>query len=190
MYTPEDYYGTNTSTSATFPWGNHTSCAIRITVCDTSFLVLGDVENTLCAQMATNYKDALKSDIMQTTHHGVNGGELSFYQYVDPQTVLWTIDEFRFENDARCLGVTAGTEATDTASFGKYIPVGGDKENSSYNFNYWLRNNGSRTHIPVSTTRDTRIFCMDPDDLVIVLPSMPLTNVGTNPSTGWSNMKY
>ena len=176
-YTPEDYYGTNTTTTETFPWGNHTSSTIRITLGETSFLVLGDSEKTLCQQMATNYKSANKSDILQVSHHGANGGDKTLYQYVNPGTVFWPMDEFRYENDARCLGLNGETK-TDDASFAEYQAVkktlGMTFPNTSYDFNYWIRNNGDRKHYAVSATEHTRIFCSFPNDFVIVTPSMPL----------------
>ncbi len=180
FYTPEDYYGTNTTTTETFPWGNHTCNTVRITLGDTTFLVLGDTEKTLCAQMATNYGSAVQSDIMQATHHGANGGELTFYQYVDPKIVFWPMDEYRFENDGRCLGIyrTQDEEGAYTVKVNEAVW-------ESYRFNYWLRTedptwnrsdgtSGTRKHYAVSTTQMTRIYCSYPTDFTIQTTFMPL----------------
>ncbi len=94
VYTPEDYatnpqLGALTNGIIQFPWGNHSCAIFRLTVNTTTFLVLGDAEKTLCKWMADNYKTEMKSDILSLSHHGLNGGELSFYQYIDPDICFW-----------------------------------------------------------------------------------------------------
>jgi hypothetical protein len=104
IYTPEDYgtdpdLGAQTDGTIEFPWGNHACSVFRLTVKDTVLLVLGDAEYTLCKWMADNYKTALKSDILSLSHHGLNGGELSCYKYIDPDVCFWPIDTARMETD-------------------------------------------------------------------------------------------
>ncbi len=90
LFTHEDYYPNE------FSWGNHTSAAFRITVREKSFVVLGDAEVGLCNQMATIYGNALKSDILQPSHHGLNGGTQALYELIRPTYCLWPIDATRF----------------------------------------------------------------------------------------------
>lgn len=171
FHTPEDYYGTSSASgsyaqNATFPWGNQTSCAFRITLGDTSLMVLGDCEADICLSMANRYKEALESDILQTTHHGYNGANFKFYEYVDPKICLWPTSQCKFETDERCLGSSA---ASSTAT-------------SSYLYaNWWLRNtewtradgtHGTRTHYAVQADADSRILCPYTGKTVIVLPEL------------------
>lgn len=104
VYTPEDYgttesLGAQTNGTITFPWGNHACSVFRLTVNKTTFLVLGDAEATLCQWMSKNYGAAMKSDVLSLSHHGLNGGELSFYKYIDPDICFWPIDQARMVTD-------------------------------------------------------------------------------------------
>ena len=101
LYTPDDF------APAAYPWGNHTSCAFRFTLGGKTFLVLGDCEKGLCQFMADVYGETMKSDILQLSHHGVNGACLELYQAVDPDVCFWPIDEFRFFNHAQIRGEKA-----------------------------------------------------------------------------------
>ena len=101
LYTADDF------APKAFPWGNHTSCAFRLTLGGKTFLVLGDCEKALCQFMADVYGAALKSDVLQLSHHGVNGACLDLYQAVDPDFCFWPIDEFRFFNHAQIRGEKA-----------------------------------------------------------------------------------
>lgn len=114
-----------------FPWINHTSSAWTIKMDDTKMLVLGDCEQTVCEWMAEVYKQNLKADILQVTHHGLNGGSIPMYEYVDPDICLWAIDNQRFLYEPMCLGTKSGFE-----------------------YNAWLRNTSikERTHYAASYT--------------------------------------
>ena len=70
-------------------------------------MVLGDCEKKLCQFMADVYGAALKSDILQVSHHGVNGACIDLYQAVDPDICFWPIDEFRFFNHVQIRGEKA-----------------------------------------------------------------------------------
>lgn len=162
FYTPEDYYGTYAE--ATFPWGNQTSSAFRITLNGTSLMVLGDCEADICEQMANRYKDALESDVLQTSHHGYNGANAPFYQYIDPKICLWPTNQLRFDNDERCIGSSTAS-STSQSSF-MYA-------------NWWLRNtewtradgtHGSRTHYVTQTDKDWKILCPYDGKITIVTP--------------------
>lgn len=206
FYTPEDFYGiydnyTMNGYSKGYCWfanGNETSIMFRITVGGTSFMVTGDSEDEICTQVGTRYRDTLESDILQTPHHGGNGPELGFYEYVDPKIVLWSIDEFRFENNAICNGYRAleankiaegylytYTSSTTKATKG-YGP--GNSNGENYYANWWLKTSnwtrsdgtsGARDIYAVSSTNHTKIECSIPAgfkwyDPVIETPLIPL----------------
>ena len=111
--------------------------------------------------MAEVYGNYLQSDVVQVTHHGVNGATLALYQVVDPQICLWPIDEYRFTNDGRCLGLTA-TSNDNGYSYTVYSNPNNKTKWEKYNFNYWLRtedpiwnrgaDSGERVHYHNSTT--------------------------------------
>ncbi len=130
IYTHEDFYPNE------LPWGNHTSSAFRVTLGETTFMVLGDCEASLCQQMADTYGEELKSDILQLSHHGFNGACIDLYQYIDPAICFWACDDYRFWTDGRCLGTQGG-----------------------YYFNYWLRNDSVRQREHYTANVTTTIYC-------------------------------
>ena len=133
LYTYEDF------PSEEFPYVNHTSSAWRmIFSTGKSFLVPGDCEKSLCAQMAEKYGEGLKCDVFHTTHHGFNGGELDFYRYAAPSVCFWTVDRERFENDTRCLGT----------------------KSENYPFNLWIRENCPH-HYPSDETVTVNMETLD-----------------------------
>jgi len=189
FYTPEDFYGiydqyTFDGYEKGYCWfanGNETSIMFRITLGDTTFMVTGDSEDENCTQVGTRYQNALESDILQTPHHGGNGPELGYYEYVDPKIVLWSNDEFRYENNAICNGYKAldankvadGYLYTYTSSTAKaekgYGPGNTNGENHYANgwlkTSEWTRGNesGARDIYAVSATEHTKIECSIPD---------------------------
>ena len=60
-----------------------------------SFLVLGDSEQENCNFMAAVYSEALDCDMVQASHHGLNGGTSALYQKITPSIVFWPIDSSR-----------------------------------------------------------------------------------------------
>ena len=134
LYTHEDYY------PSSFATGNHTSCAFRVIMKnasgeDTVFTVLGDAEAPLCKEIAEIYGAELKSDILQLSHHGFNGGCLELYKYIDPDICFWACDPYRFETDKRCLGTRTG-----------------------YDFNAWIRDDTVNAE---TGTRPREHYCSD-----------------------------
>lgn len=129
--TQEDY----ACTGKTLTDDNELSLTLRITLGNTTFLVMGDTYPTNGDFMAKAYGDAMESDILQLAHHGFNGGVLDMYKYVDPKICFWACDQYRFEKDSRNTGAANG-----------------------YYFNAWLRNNpwtrdgssGTRQHYTAS----------------------------------------
>ncbi len=110
---------------------NETSSAWRMTIEDKTMLILGDCLERSNKWMADVYGSELKSDILQVTHHGFNGGCVEIYECVDPEICFWPIDQYRFDNDERILG----TLSTQT-------------------FNAWLRDDSvkERIHYAASDT--------------------------------------
>ncbi len=199
FFTPEDFYGIYDQVTfngyskgqMAFENGNETSLMYRITVGDTKFMVTGDSEIENCTLAGTRYQNALESDILQTPHHGLNGPELGFYEYVDPKIVLWSIDEHRMAVDARCLGYKNGSTGLGsgylyycgTTKYSKGYGPNALLTNSSYYANGWLQTSswtrsdgtsGKRTLYGVSATKHTQIFCSYPNDFVIETTPMPL----------------
>ena len=121
-----------------FSWINHTSSSWVMNFEGKTMMVLGDTEATLCKWIAAAYKETLKCDILQVTHHGLNGGDTLMYSYVDPDICLWAIDQTRFETSDMCLGTKYGFE-----------------------FNAWIRNDKIkvRKHYAASTT--TKLYIKD-----------------------------
>ena len=104
VFTHEEQYPVD------MPWVNHTSLAFRLITDEKTVLILGDCEKTLCQQMADIYGEELKSDILQLTHHGVNGGCVDLYRNVDPEICFWAISQEKYEHDPRCTGELKGHE--------------------------------------------------------------------------------
>lgn len=117
-----------------FEWINHTSSSLTMTINNHKIMVLGDTEKTECEYMEKLYGETLKSEIMQATHHGLNGASLIFYQLVDPDIVFWPIDDERYQNNAMCLGTQSGFE-----------------------FNYWLRNQTIKKRAHYAATNTNKI---------------------------------
>ena len=109
LYTQEDHWPTAFNTA------NDTSAVWKMKFKGGDFLVLGDSEKSPCRQITKIYGDYLESDILQLSHHGLNGATEEIYEAIDPKICFWSIDEERFSTDPRCLGDQAGFE------FNKYI---------------------------------------------------------------------
>ena len=129
LNTPEDYFPSH------FKWGNHTSSAFRFYFKDKTFIALGDCEKDICQRMADNFDSALKCDILQVSHHGVNGACVSLYKVIDPDVCLWPMDAYRFAVDERTNGTRRG-----------------------YEFNSWLRNDEIRKRTHYHNSEDVEIF--------------------------------
>lgn len=110
LYTPEDLAttpsthlgGLQTDGSVKFGSGNHTCAAYRLVINDaTSVMILGDSETDLCKWMYEVYGTAMKSDILQVTHHGFNGGYLPYYQAINPDVCFWACSPEQFESGSK-----------------------------------------------------------------------------------------
>lgn len=110
---------------------NETCAAWRMTIEGKTMLVLGDCLERSSQWMANVYGQELKSDILQVTHHGYNGGLVELYQWADPDICLWPVDQNRFDSDERLLGTL-----------------------ENYSYNAWLRDASikERTHYTAGRT--------------------------------------
>lgn len=138
LFTAEDFKCTGN------PLGdfNNLSAVFRITIGNTVFMVLGDTYPISQAIMRDAYRDNLKCDILQISHHGFDGSGTArgWYESMDPKICFWACDEFRFRKDKRNLG-----NATEGHLFFSH---------------YWLRNTpwvrgeavGERQHYTASYT--------------------------------------
>ncbi len=129
LHTHEDYF------PKSYAWGNHTSSAFRFKFKGKSFMVLGDCESDICHQMFYKYGSYLKSDILQPTHHGANGGSTDLNRAIDPDICLWPIDAWRFHTDGRMLGFQRG-----------------------YEYNWVLRNDEFRPRTHYHNSEDAEIY--------------------------------
>ena len=99
LFTPEDFYPNP------MPWMNHTCGTWRFTLEGTRIMIPGDAEVGLCGQMVAVFGDYLKSDVLQTNHHGSNGATLEFYRHIDPTVCFWTCQQYHLDHDSRHLGL-------------------------------------------------------------------------------------
>lgn len=108
---------------------NHACAAYRVTVGDTTAILLGDTEVPSCKVMVKYYGDALKSDILQAAHHGLNGATLEIYQAIDPDIVIWPCSDTWYASDMN-TGVASGYE------FNKWIRDDSIKKRQHYTSSY------------------------------------------------------
>lgn len=83
LYTLEDFYPEN------LPYHNTSSLIFRISMGGQTVMVLGDaytLSNNIASKMYGSY---LKSDIVQVSHHGYQGGTIQVYDYIDADTAIW-----------------------------------------------------------------------------------------------------
>ena len=68
------------------------SCVVgRLEIADRSIFFPGDSHPTETGVINSIYKEQLKSDAVQVIHHGYQGGDATFYSFVDPITVFWPL---------------------------------------------------------------------------------------------------
>lgn len=134
LYTHEDYF------PRAFAWGNHTSSAFRMKFAGKTVLFLGDCEKDICQSMTDKYGAELKSDVLQVSHHGVNGACASIYHAIDPEICLWPIDDFRFTTDGRCTGALS----------------------TGYEFNAWLRDETVRVRKHYHNSEEVTVYTDEP----------------------------
>ena len=86
LYTPEDYLP-----AELFDYVNSTSLVIRVTVADTSVLLLADTTHASGRIIENTFGDYLRSDMVQLAHHGHGDGgtDVEFYKAIDAPYVLF-----------------------------------------------------------------------------------------------------
>jgi len=92
LYTQEDLYPTK------LYYFNDSTMVSRITISGQTIMYLGDVRYEGSDIMCDRYKDTLKCDIVQISHHGFDGGTIELYGYLNPQTALWPTSKENFMN--------------------------------------------------------------------------------------------
>ncbi|MBE6592188.1 MAG: MBL fold metallo-hydrolase [Ruminococcaceae bacterium] len=75
---------------------NDTSLVFRIYAEGQSVLFLGDVQEAANSVMIKRHGKYLKSDVCQVAHHGCFSSTSRFYDYIDPEILLWPVSEKYF----------------------------------------------------------------------------------------------
>lgn len=76
---------------------NDVSSAWRIKISNgKTILLLGDIGQGICKKLANTFGEYLKSDILQVAHHGLIGGDIGLYKFIDPDICLWPTPHDRF----------------------------------------------------------------------------------------------
>ena len=73
-----------------FRWLNETAIVSRVYLGGQSVMMPAAAELGVDVMIPTIYGDALKSDILQQTHHGFSGGSYTFYDLCRPEVAFWT----------------------------------------------------------------------------------------------------
>lgn len=84
LYTPEDYLPADI-----FDYVNSTSLVIRVTVKDTSVLLLADTTHASGRILENTFGAHLESDMVQLAHHGQYPSNASLYTRVQAKVLLW-----------------------------------------------------------------------------------------------------
>ncbi|MBO5203885.1 MAG: MBL fold metallo-hydrolase [Clostridia bacterium] len=90
LYTVEDLYPTR------LDYFNNASTTFKLTAGGTSVLITGDIYTDASNVLVRRYPTALKSDIVQISHHANQGATKAFYEAVDPTVALWPTSEKLF----------------------------------------------------------------------------------------------
>ena len=88
------------------------------------FLVLGDAYPQNTAALATIYKESLKADIVQTSHHGYDNTDAAqVYQYVQATMVMWPVAGYEMDAcDLKNANVNAIFKSIPSNM--QFVPVG------------------------------------------------------------------
>lgn len=79
---------------------NNSSCVYRIDAPDTRVLILGDLGAEAGEEvMKICSPKSLYADYTQMAHHGQNGVNKEFYQYICPRKCLWPAPDWLWDND-------------------------------------------------------------------------------------------
>lgn len=78
---------------------NDSSVVIMLTAEDTKILIPGDAGHEESYILEARYPQYLKSDIVQSAHHGHFGTTENFYRLVDAKIVLFPVTQIMFDGD-------------------------------------------------------------------------------------------
>jgi len=79
------------------PSANHSSFIVRLKFATGKTVMLpADAWKPTTALAVSIWGDYLKSDVLQVVHHGLSGGNIAFYEKVNPEVLLWPTPEIRF----------------------------------------------------------------------------------------------
>lgn len=90
LYTHEDLYPT------TMTKFNDSTTVMRMTAAGQTFMWLGDVETAGSDVMSAMYGNYIKSDFVQVSHHGENGGTIQLYNFIKPDVAIWPTEIDRY----------------------------------------------------------------------------------------------
>ncbi len=91
LHTYEDYYPSRLNEHFEDSM-NGTSVAFRVEIAGQKIMFYGDSNLDESKDLVKMWGNYLKSDIMQTPHHGLNGGRIPLYEATDPSVVLVPIN--------------------------------------------------------------------------------------------------
>lgn len=109
IYTQEDLYPTK------LYFFNDCTMVSTVTINGQKITYLGDVRYEGSDIMSDRYKDYLKCDIVQVSHHGYDGGTIELYRYLNPETCLWPTSLENFEK------MSSGSTANNYLNVDTYI---------------------------------------------------------------------
>lgn len=79
---------------------NNAGIVFRMTLCEKTFMFLGDAGIEAGEKLLKLHGNALKSDYCQMAHHGQNGVEKDVYEAIAPEACLWCTPLWLWDNDA------------------------------------------------------------------------------------------
>ena len=109
IYTQEDLYPTK------LYFFNDCTMVSTVTIAGQKITYLGDVRYEGSDRMSDRYKDYLKCDIVQVSHHGFDGGTVELYKLLNPETCLWPTSKENF------VKMSAGSTSSGYLSVDTYI---------------------------------------------------------------------
>ena len=106
---------------------NDESLAMMFEFNGKKFLVLGDVYPQNTAAIAKIYKESLKADIVQTSHHGYDNTDAAqVYEYVQATMVIWPVASYEMKDcDLKNANVNAIFKANVPENM-QFAPHGGN----------------------------------------------------------------
>ncbi len=78
---------------------NNSSAALMMAANGSKVLIPGDCSALSDKVLVRRYKDYLKCDVVQMSHHGHSGTSPDFYRYADAPCVLFPITEIKFDEE-------------------------------------------------------------------------------------------